>query len=166
MPNSLVRMEDAGLTSMFGLKSLVFPASIERLGQYIDYFSNCTEITFEKNSKLISVGNFFLRNCLKLERITLPPLLSSIGNTHLFRQDSMLKTIVYFGRANFDHLSELFEVTNCTVYVSTYYKGPTFAKIPVKRIYFPVFLYCTNNVVAHIYLPKIFVFAAILIDDC
>lgn len=72
LPNSLTSIDYVGLTALTGLTKLVIPPSIETIGDYFDAMTNCVKIIFAKNSKLTSVGKAFLRNCPKLESITLP----------------------------------------------------------------------------------------------
>ena len=50
-----------------------------KIGNLIDYFSNLVEFKFEENSRITSIGEYFLQHCPKLETFTLPSSLSSLG---------------------------------------------------------------------------------------
>lgn len=131
IPNTVVKLHNVGISTLAGISKIVFPASIEVMDDYIDYYTNCLEVKFEKNSKLKSVGKYFLRYCLKLEYLELPPSLSYIDSYNCFEESRNLKVVVYFGKSNFDYLAPFISVSKLSVIVSHSYPSKMFSNIPV-----------------------------------
>lgn len=104
-------------------------------GDYIDAFVNATYISFEKGSKLRSVGNYFLRLCYKIETLILPSTLTSIGKINCFQDNKKLKLVIYFGEGDFQNLNALINCSSITFKVSERYPSSYFANIHVSQFY-------------------------------
>lgn len=137
LPHSLVQLDNAALTVCDSLTNLVFPNSIRTFGDFIDFFRIAKNITFERGSKLTSVGTHFLRYCHKLEYLELPSSLISIQSLNCFEKNYKLKKIVYCGDGNFDSLDRFIDCpSNLIIEVSIRYPSLYFAGIKVSP--------CTN----------------------
>lgn len=145
-PNTAKILENVSVTVLYGIKKLVFPASIEIIGDLTDTFKFCEEVVFEKNSKLKYVGTGFLRGCYYLKSVALPPTLSFINDWHCFEGNANLSSIIYLGRANFGNLSPFLDFGKCVVYVSYLYPAATFSNIPVTMISYICDDICTEKI--------------------
>ena len=61
LPNTIKILEEASLTTMNGLKEVIFPASIITMKNLIDYFGNAEKISFEKGSRITQIEDSFSR---------------------------------------------------------------------------------------------------------
>ena len=136
-PSSLVEIEAASLTTLKQIKSLVIPASVVKIGNLIDYFYNLVEFRFEDNSRITSIGNYFLQHCLKLESIILPSSIASIGDG-LCKNSPKLKFIRYCGIIDFTNIGNAMESVNDFHYVtvSLEYQGTSFGGKSIQKMPF------------------------------
>ena len=70
-----------GCFSYRDFKSVKIPASVKSIGIYAFNCTNLTNVTFEENSQLTSIGNFAFMECYSLTSINIPAGVTSIGNS-------------------------------------------------------------------------------------
>ena len=80
LPKYLKRIDKQGLRRMYHLKKVEIPASVEIIEEKaLEGCESLVELTFEKGSKLKSIGTSAFEKCLRLKEIYLPEGLEVIG---------------------------------------------------------------------------------------
>ena len=127
LPNTITTLESAALTMMTKIKEVIFPASIITIKNNNDYYVNAEKISFEKGSRVTSIGNNFIRYSKVVKEIILPSSIQSIGS--YFADNCIsLERVSFCGSTD---LSSIVKALNAcsyvaTVFVSYEYVGKSF----------------------------------------
>ena len=65
LPNTLLTIQNAGVSDIDSIKKLVVPASVISIGTRLDYFRDLIYFEFEKGTRIESIGLGFLQYCEK-----------------------------------------------------------------------------------------------------
>ena len=156
LPNTMTHLEEAAFTACRGLKTVIFPASIEIVEAKNDYFTTATKIYFEENAKVKNIGSGFLQHCYELNEFVFPPSVQSIGSNS-FASCPNLKQISFCGSADLSLVSNPFQesYSQLIVLVTKSYTGSTFGGHSIIIVPFqicmkaaldcPTFLKCHSN---------------------
>ena len=127
LPNTIKHLEDTAFTWCTSLKTVIFPSSIETIEGYNDYFTNATEIYFEPNSQIKSIGDSFLRHCYEVTEFIFPKTIETIGSK-IFDKCTKLKKCSFCGESDFSSVVDAFPSAQSTllIMVTKEYKGSTF----------------------------------------
>ena len=132
LPRTLTTLTDASITVMGGIKELVIPASVTTIGNRIDTFYYLKIFIFERESKLTSIGSYFLQKSYEITELILPSSIQSIGENFLYNC-TKIRSITYCGSFSFSSISNSF--ADCpnikNVYVTSDYPSSSFGGINV-----------------------------------
>lgn len=106
LPNSIIEIPNTAIADLFVLKKLTIPSSVTLIDNYFCAFPVLTQLIFEKNSSLKTVGPHFLNSCPLLEEVIIPSTVLQIS-TNSFIDSKNLKRIYYLGLTDFSTDSEL-----------------------------------------------------------
>ena len=150
LPNTITHLDRASFTWCDGLETVVFPSSIETMDGNIDYFHYAKHIYFEKNSRIRSIGENFLRVCQELTEFTFPKSLQSLGSL-AFDQCPKLIKVSFCGETDLSSIENPFRSSsNVLVLVTRNYKGASFGN---KAIVVVPYNLCIYN---QIFCPTIY----------
>ena len=137
LPNTLTSIEYGALTCLSGIKEVTIPASVVSIADNNDALVSVRSFKFEKESRLKTIGAYFIRRSPYIEEITLPSSVVSIGS--YFAEDcASLKRVSYCGSTAFSSIASAFD--KCTnqidVFVSYEYTAASFGgKSITKKTY-------------------------------
>lgn len=99
-----------------GLQTVLIAKNVDSLGN--NAFSGCSalkSVTFQKGSKLVSIGYDAFENCTSLNNFTIPETVETIGDWAFYNCDSMTSIVIpdsvtYLGAGAFYHCASLVDV--------------------------------------------------------
>ena len=150
LPSSIVTLDEVSVTCLYGINELVIPASVITIGHRIDTFTFITKFVIERDSRLQTIGEYFLQKSPLLKDVVIPSSVISIGS-HFCEDCTNLKHIIFCGKTDFSSISSAF--INCNKFekaiVSKDYPKTSFGGKSVEamdfRKCFPYFK-CISNI--------------------
>ena len=108
LPNSLISMDAASLTTLISIKEVIIPSSVVTMSNLIDYFTIATKFIFEPGCRLTTIGTHFLQYSPCIVELVLPPFVNSIGQYFCYYCQS-LNSVYYCGSNGFDNILNSFQ---------------------------------------------------------